>query len=466
MKTAPRSLWVFLLVASVAIGIVLPNTANAVVDSSDQVTKQNEKLRAIHRALGNQPSKDSIKFDKLAKLTADGMIEALKNRQDSDPLGLFVKEIEKDKLTATVAKYFEKNIPNQISKTTGSFTSSKNDVVTAENVDDVLNVLMPAPFEKKTIGEFIKIDRLLAQLRGSDVSDSTTVPALDGQSSKTRFFGETIKIRGGFLESAQLAKPATLAWRRLGDKDTSRSEGSDGTNYFIKGAFIYSPCGGPCQLHDAESSDNLFLIEPLIGIESDVSWNRSASKDSIVHRVGASMFLQPFTDSGSPDPFFEAHNLDLYFDYRTDRDYRKDIYGFTGQYTPNIPALAIARPVDLFSGDFFWRPYLGAIFGEVTDTGGDASLSRKDDFLDAYIRASAEWIIGGKLKFSPTYTLYRELKNDKSSHSHYSFTVRYVLSEDKKAGSEISVVGQHEVGRNAPSYDKIDKTSISLGVKF
>lgn len=276
-----------------------------------------------------------------------------------------------------------------------------------------------------------------------------------------------LSIRQSALDSKEIAKPASLSVARLGSNDDRREAGQDKTTVDIDGAVIITPCGDGSDLPiDAacfhwRNGDQIGLaIRPFIAVDVDVDTKREANEDQITHRLGLDI-----DTANDIDAFVTGHNFDFSIDFTTDRDYDKEIYGGTFQWSPNIPRLFIGEKVPLDEAEnalFNWRPYLLAEYGEVSDAAGNTALDEDNDFLNASLRATFEFGYTEYFKLVPEFTLTQELMNDKDLHGLYGVSARFLPT----GKDDFSLQFSYTRGEKRPTFTDVDSVDFGLGLKF
>lgn len=264
-----------------------------------------------------------------------------------------------------------------------------------------------------------------------------------------------IHVRKSYLDKDDIATPANLSFTNFGRNDESREAGTQSTALEVQGAIFLTP---EITKFDWSGQDYIFKWEPSLVYEADVSSDDSKKKDKVTHRIGFEGIL------GHRDLAERTwnHYFTLSFDYITDSDYQADSYGGTFQYIPDIHGYGIRESLSSKDGNFafLWKPYLGINGASVTDP-GDSGNNLKS-YYNFFARAAFEFTLWKKLKITPEFAFYQELKNDKDGHVLFTTTVRYVFDPNERIAFQFV----YERGEVEPKFTDKDIAKVSLGIKF
>lgn len=334
--------------------------------------------------------------------------------------------------------------------------------------DKFVSQKLPAPFQPLRVADVLGIeefDEIDRQVWESKVAQKDALSAI-----KTH-----VQIRRGSLKSSDVAKPATLTIKHLGSNDDKRDPDKDSTTTLLKGSVLVNFCGGSCvsAVEDDESSGKGksrmfgytsrtdYDFDIFVAVDADVASNRKSNEDEIIHRIGGWGAIV-----GDPTDFVTQHHFAVTGNFTTGRDYDKEIYGFTAQYSPNIPDLAIGRAVNISSKPveilFNWRPFLGLDYGDVVDAAGNDKLADQGDFLNLSLENLANLRFGKHVILTPQFTLTQELTNDRDLHSLYGLAVRFLPT----GKDDFSIQTSYTRGERAPTFSDMDQIEASIGLKF
>lgn len=280
------------------------------------------------------------------------------------------------------------------------------------------------------------------------------VPAQPSRSWLDRL-DTVVSIRQSFLDTRVIGNPATIGWSRFGSDDEILGAGRERSKHEIRAAIAIEP---PRFFSQRQFSQWSLAYNPVLVVEADISSEPLDERDLITHRVG----YQATWARHNIDKLLTGHNLDVTFDYLTDRDYQAEVLGSTFQYTPNLPRLGVGSPLGPEGLELRWRPYAGLLYRDVQDRGQSPQLENLTTFTDAYARVAAELTIAKQLKITPEVTFFQEFENEEETHIHRLFSARWIFDEQER----VSIVLSHERGETSPAYKKRNLTKLALGLKL
>lgn len=191
--------------------------------------------------------------------------------------------------------------------------------------------------------------------------------------------------------------------------------------------------------------------------------------------------------SFAPKPLTITENAtldtDLSIKYESDRDFEQENIGLEATVTPTIPKLAIGESLSGWHG-FRWRPVAAIESGYVLDTKDESSveengLCRISGSLAVQWRLlsrrhagpNTEGLAGGSglpfdsLDFFAQDKLRYLLAGDgRETNNLLSCGLSAVILENTKM--KYSVSASYTVGRDAPTFEKVEKIDVGLSVKF
>jgi len=184
--------------------------------------------------------------------------------------------------------------------------------------------------------------------------------------------------------------------------------------------------------------------------------------DAITHRIGAGgSILAPLTQA------LAGHLFLVTYDLTTDSHYRKDVRGWTAQYSPVAPRLGIGQlqPAD-GPLKFSWRPYVGLETGHVSDAVGDPDLMTQSDSVDLYVKVASQMRAFDRIVVTPELTQCWQRKSDRASHGLVEIGIEFVISQTAAGDSRVSLEFGLAQGRRPPGFAREQSAVVALGVKF
>jgi hypothetical protein len=269
--------------------------------------------------------------------------------------------------------------------------------------------------------------------------------------------GSWISVRKSFLDAKDIGRPATFGLTHFGSSDATREAGSASTVFDIHGAISLAD---PRFDSPREIGNMSLLWNPVAVYEADMSTDTDPAAGQITHRVGAEGTLY----RTKPTRWWSGHNFKVTFDYTTDREYRSVLLGGTAQYTPNFRLIGIGEYMQLGQLPFFfqWRPYIGITGAGVVNDGGIASLEKMGSYANAYLRSSADLLIGTRLHITPEVTWFNALLNGARNYGLFSLSLRYSVDDD----DHVSIEAAYTRGKASPEFIDRDEVTFGLGIKF
>jgi hypothetical protein len=391
----------------------------------------------------------------------DGKLGQADGRIDEPELRAFLKE----KLEAILAENPGAAPPPDI-----------DDYLDAQVTRKVMNVLANG----NGFLEEIELDRLkeivfdtplppMAALLPSHLLDpmADEPPAVQTGPSLLDVLETRLQIRQSFLDQRFFGKPATLTWTGFGSSDRTLEEGRERQKYELKTALIVDVE----QLRATRSKQPPDPWEigryygtwggPVFVVEADISSESKDKRNLITHRVG----LQPVLFTKELTQGLSGHNFSLTFDYMTDKDYHAEALGGTFQWTPDILGIGLGAylPHDVERSFYFrWRPYLGLVYSDLRDTGGNPQFEKLKDITNGFGRVTFDFLLGSHFKITPEWSYYHEFKNEDRGHKLFSVAGQLLL--DKKG--RLTLLVSHERGESAPLFVKKEVTQVGLGLKL
>src|SRR3954468_8215502 len=295
---------------------------------------------------------------------------------------------------------------------------------------------------------------LLKNLLPSNVSMPVPPLSRAGETLLQRL-DKVISIRQSFLDDSAVGKPATFTWTKFGRSDETLQAGRDRSKFDIRGAFTFEPT--PFKALGGDGKDQWkFSYNPVFVYEVNSSSDDHDKRNSITHRVGFQSVLYHELRTGQ--------KFVLTVDYKTDRDYKSDVWGFTFQWTPNAFDIGLGQwwPRRQSFAHYIWRPYIGVTAAEVRDPGDNADLQSQKDFTNAFARLTGTILLGSRVKITPEVDWVRELKGRDQDHTDYSIAAQWLFDLEGR----LSLLLSYERGESAPTFKKKDVTMLSLGLKL
>jgi hypothetical protein len=266
-----------------------------------------------------------------------------------------------------------------------------------------------------------------------------------------------LSIRRSFLDERDVARPATLSWRSLDDSDETLNAGFARRQWEINAAVSLVPAIAPLIWRRGPLE-----VAPVVGYEAHVTSGHKANADVITHRIGAQGSVL-----GSTHDLVTSHLFVATYDLITDSHYATEVRGWTLQYSPVAPRIAIGQlhPAD-GPFQFYWRPYVGLETSSVKDAAGGPELLQQADASDLHVKVSSQLRAFERVFVTPELTQFWPLNGDQDAHGLAELAIEIVVSEanngDVRTSLELALVN----GRRAPSYLREQSIAITLGFKF
>jgi hypothetical protein len=269
-----------------------------------------------------------------------------------------------------------------------------------------------------------------------------------------------VDIRQSFLDDKAIGKPAKLSLATYARSDETLEEGAPRRQRSIAAAVILKP-------NLEWGSTSAFPVRPIVAWEATLS-GHEPEKDQVVHRFGlAGTLLHPRANAA-----ISSHEIELTFDYRTDRGYDARVLGGTFQYSPNARKAGIGQ----FLGGpdspvrFRWRPFMGVVVADVQIAGEVTAYTEMSSFTHWFARAAAEINIGDWLRVTPESELWRGSRllpdGEKDRwQSMLSLSTRLVLLRTDDT-DRFSIELALKRGRTSPDFDFAQSADLGFAVKF
>jgi hypothetical protein len=265
-----------------------------------------------------------------------------------------------------------------------------------------------------------------------------------------------LSIRRSFLENKDVARPASIAWRTFDDEDETVKQGFDRRQREIHAAISLVPAV-PSLVWEIGALE----VFPQFGYEAHLSTGLKTEADTITHRIGMKGSVL-----GNVSSIFVGHLFDLTYDLETDGGYQRDVRGWTAQYSPVAPKLAIGQlhPAEGLV-QFHWRPYIGIQAAEVKDD-GDEDLAAQPEYADLFLRVTFQLRAFARLIVTPQVTQFKQLRGLEEEHTLVEVGTEFAISQTADGDARVSLEFSATYGKSSPTYAQQQSAGLTLGVKF